>query len=68
MGNAWNSALLLDAPFQISSIGEDEEGNMYVADYAGNSIYMIVDASAFELENPSGNPTPKPRDTSNSRR
>ena len=68
VGNAWNSALLLDAPFQISSIGEDEEGDMYVADYAGNSIYMIVDASAFELENPSGNPTPKPRDTSNSRR
>ena len=65
-GNGWNNALLLDAPFQISSIGEDEDGNVYVADYNGNSIYSIEDPSAFDSENPQANPTPKPRDTPNS--
>ena len=50
--DGWSNALLLDAPFQISAIGEDEEGNLYVADYDGNSIYRIVDLAGFEPEDP----------------
>jgi glucose/arabinose dehydrogenase len=41
-GSAWQSNLLEDTSFNISSFGEDEAGNVYVADYGGD-IYMIVE-------------------------
>jgi glucose/arabinose dehydrogenase len=34
--------LLLDTGLFISTFGEDEEGNLYVADHAGGTIYRIV--------------------------
>ena len=37
------SPLLLDAPFTIATFGEDESGEVYVADYSGGLIYRIVD-------------------------
>ena len=37
----WQSALLTNAGFPVSSIGEDEEGNVYVAGYQNGNIYMI---------------------------
>jgi glucose/arabinose dehydrogenase len=39
-GNTWETALLLDTEFNISSFGEDRAGNLYVADYSG-AIYRI---------------------------
>ncbi|MGE5893620.1 MAG: PQQ-dependent sugar dehydrogenase [bacterium] len=40
-GSAWESSLLLDTAFSISTFGEDEAGNMYVADYASGNIYIL---------------------------
>jgi glucose/arabinose dehydrogenase len=41
-GSAWETSLLLDSPFLISTFGEDEAGNIYVADYSSGTIYKIV--------------------------
>jgi glucose/arabinose dehydrogenase len=41
VGTAWENQLLLDSDLQISSFGEDEAGNLYVADLAGGAIYKI---------------------------
>jgi glucose/arabinose dehydrogenase len=41
-GSAWENSLLLDAPFQISSFGEDEAGNLYATNYSGGSLHEIV--------------------------
>lgn len=41
-GGRWESRLLSDTEFQISSFGEDEEGELYMADYAGGAIYRIT--------------------------
>jgi glucose/arabinose dehydrogenase len=37
----WQSSLLLDSPYNISSFGEDEAGELYVVDRDGN-IYRVV--------------------------
>jgi glucose/arabinose dehydrogenase len=42
-GNAWVTEELDDRSFQISSFGEDELGNVYVADYSNGRIYQIFD-------------------------
>ncbi len=38
----WTNKLLLDSLLTISTFGEDEEGNLYVADIAAGDIYEIV--------------------------
>lgn len=40
-GATWETALLLDTPYGISTFGEDEAGNVYVADYFGGAIYQL---------------------------
>lgn len=40
-GIAWDSRLLLDSTLQISTFGEDENGELYVADYTGGVIFRI---------------------------
>jgi glucose/arabinose dehydrogenase len=40
---SWSARLLLDAPFPIATFGEDEPGEIYVADYSGGMIYRIAD-------------------------
>jgi hypothetical protein len=40
-GTAWQNTLLLDTPYNISTFGEDEAGNLYVADHAKGKIYLI---------------------------
>jgi glucose/arabinose dehydrogenase len=37
----WQSSLLLDSPYNVSSFGEDEAGELYVVDRDGN-IYRVV--------------------------
>lgn len=37
------SQVLIDAPFAISTFGEDVTGEVYVADYNGGAIYRVVD-------------------------
>lgn len=38
----WETQLLLDSPYNISSFGEDEQGNLYVADYSEGAIYQVT--------------------------
>lgn len=46
-GPTWHNSLLFDSPYQVTSFGEDEGGNLYVTDYSGGAIYKITDALAF---------------------
>ena len=39
---AWQSELVLSASLPVSSIGEDEDGNLYVTGYADGTIYLIT--------------------------
>ena len=39
----WQSVLLANAGSPVSSIGEDEEGNVYAAGYQNGTIYMITE-------------------------
>lgn len=41
-GTEWQSALLLDSPYTISTFGEDEAGNLYLADYSSGDIFKII--------------------------
>ena len=41
--DVWQSALLVNASVPISSIGEDEEGNVYATGYAEGVVYMITE-------------------------
>ena len=40
-GAAWENRLLLDTTLQISSFGEDEAGNLYLADLGAGDIYKV---------------------------
>ena len=40
-GAIWESQLLSDTTLSISTFGEDEAGELYVADYATGEIYRI---------------------------
>ncbi len=40
--SSWQSARLANAGFPISSIGQDEAGNVYAAGYQDGTIYMIT--------------------------
>jgi hypothetical protein len=41
-GTDWQNALLLTEPHTVSSFGEDEAGNLFIADLSGGAIYEIV--------------------------
>ena len=41
--DAWQSSLLIKASLPVSSIGEDEEGNVYIAGYQDGVISMITE-------------------------
>lgn len=40
-GDTWQSGLLTTTNFRISSFGEDQQGEIYVADMTGGGIYQI---------------------------
>jgi len=44
-GLAWAATPELDSGLGITAFGEDDQGELYVADYAGATIYRIVDAA-----------------------
>ena len=49
VGDSWHSALLYMVPFQITAIGEDGDGNLYVANYSDGAIMSLegqIQASA----------------------
>ncbi|MEP6895512.1 MAG: VCBS repeat-containing protein, partial [Chloroflexota bacterium] len=37
----WKSVQLVDTPYSISTFGEDEQGELYLADYAAGKIYNL---------------------------
>ena len=37
----WASALVADTPYQITTFGEDDAGNLYLTDYATGSVYLV---------------------------
>lgn len=41
-GGAWENKLILDSDLLISTFGEDEAGDLYVADHAAGVIYKII--------------------------
>ena len=41
-GGAWQSALLLDTAFNISSFGEDQAGEVYLTDLGGGRLFRFV--------------------------
>ncbi len=40
---AWQNRLLFDSAFPVSSIGEDEEGNVYVVGYGEGAVYLMFE-------------------------
>jgi len=44
-GAGWPNMQLYDAPFSITTFGEDEGGELFVADYSGGTIYALIDAA-----------------------
>jgi hypothetical protein len=38
----WESIELLDSPYQISTFGEDQAGELFLADFGAGEIYQIV--------------------------
>ena len=40
-GGGWDKQLLLDSKLSISTFGEDEKGELYLADYEGGTVYRI---------------------------
>jgi glucose/arabinose dehydrogenase len=43
-GNQWASLLITDTDYLISSFGEDEQGEIYLTDYASGNLIHIVEA------------------------
>jgi hypothetical protein len=41
----WQSQLLLDTSLSLSSFGESESGELYVADLSSGDIFQIVEQS-----------------------
>ncbi len=41
---AWVNSLMLDTTLQISTFGDDEAGNLYVAGYNNGTVYTITDS------------------------
>ncbi|MCA1634706.1 MAG: PQQ-dependent sugar dehydrogenase [Acidobacteria bacterium] len=53
-GAAWQNSLLLDTSINISSFGEDEDGNLYAASHNSGEIFRLIDTA------PGPSPTPTP--------
>ncbi len=62
--NVWVRKELIKAEFLISSFGEDEQGEIYVADHDGGVVYKIVDAEPIIFPVPTITITPTPTPTS----
>jgi glucose/arabinose dehydrogenase len=45
----WQSAQLLDTTYSISTFGEDEQGELYLADYSGGRIYRLASTTFADV-------------------
>jgi len=46
VGTRWESNLLVAEPFQITSIGVDEQGNLYLTDFTDGAIFRIAEPTS----------------------
>lgn len=60
--SAWQNDLLLDTTLSISTFGEDEVGNLYVANYSG-TVFSLIDATPTPTPTPTPTSTPTPTPT-----
>ena len=47
---AQDNTQLLKSSYTLSTFGEDEAGEVYLADYTGGTIYHLTDAAGIDLE------------------
>ncbi|MBI3659100.1 PQQ-dependent sugar dehydrogenase [Candidatus Acetothermia bacterium] len=70
-GTTWEQTMLRDSPYNISTFGEDEDGNLYVVDYSAGNIYLITDTPSCDNVTATSSPrsvTYRPTATRASRR
>jgi len=41
-GSSWETTQLTQTPYQITTFGENEQGELFVADYTSGTIYHIM--------------------------
>src|SRR5262249_30821351 len=59
-GGAWQTNLLYDAPFNVTTFGEDEAGSLYLSDYTHGAIYEVSDVTPSPTPTFTSTPTPLP--------
>jgi glucose/arabinose dehydrogenase len=59
----WQATELLDSGIGISTFGEDEQGNLYVANYNSGTIFSVTDNGPPPTPTPTPTPTPIPTPT-----
>jgi glucose/arabinose dehydrogenase len=64
-GATWQSMLLYDAPYNVTSFGDDEAGNLWVTNYTNGAIQLLTDgcSSATLTPTPTITPTRTPTGT-----
>jgi glucose/arabinose dehydrogenase len=60
VAGAWQATELLDTNLGISTFGEDEQGNLYVANYNNGTILSVTDNQPAPTPTPTPTPTPAP--------
>jgi glucose/arabinose dehydrogenase len=53
----WVSEVLLESGLTVTTFGEDEAGEVYVADYSGGVLYQIVGTGPTPTPTPTATPT-----------
>lgn len=59
----WRATELLDTNIGISTFGEDEQGNLYVANYNNGTIFSVTDNGPAPTPTPTPTPSPSPTPT-----
>ncbi len=59
----WQATELLDTNIGISTFGEDEQGNLYVANYNNGTIFSVTDNGPAPSPTPTPTSTPSPTPT-----
>jgi glucose/arabinose dehydrogenase len=49
LNNTWTSSLVISTNYSISSFGEDEKGELYLADYAGGKVYQLISTTFADV-------------------
>jgi glucose/arabinose dehydrogenase len=58
VNGTWESEALLASGLAVTTFGEDEEGEVYVADYNGGALYRIIGEPTAPTPTPTVTPTP----------